>query len=178
MIRQIRHFFCRQDGVVAVEFALIALPFFILLMGMIEISLYFAAGTVLEGGAAAASRTIRTGQAQLSADPESVFETALCNHVSVMLNCDNIQYEVIHVEDGTFAGAEDYAPEFDSDGNLVPSGFATGNSNDVVMVRVLYRYAFLTPFIGTMMTGGVGDNTMVHMAVSVLRAEPYNFGED
>lgn len=163
---------------VAVEFALIALPFFILLMGMIEVSLYFAAGTVLEGGAAAASRTIRTGQAQTSADPETVFETALCNHVRAMLNCDNIQYEVIHVDEGTFAGSENYAPEFDADGNLVPSGFATGNSNDVVMVRTFYRYSFLTPFIGAMMTGGVGDNTMVHMAVSVLRAEPYNFGEE
>jgi hypothetical protein len=95
-----------------------------------------------------------------------------------MLDCDRIQYEVIHVEEGTFADAEGYAPEFDADGNLVPSGFATGNSNDVVMVRALYRYAFLTPFIGTMMTGGVGDNTMIHMAVSVLRAEPYNFGEE
>ena len=161
-----------------VEFALISLPFFILLMGMIEVSLYFAAGTVLEGGAAAASRTIRTGQAQTSADPETVFETALCNHVRAMLNCDNIQYEVIHVDEGTFAGSENYAPEFDADGNLVPSGFATGNSNDVVMVRTFYRYSFLTPFIGAMMTGGVGDNTMVHMSVSVLRAEPYNFGEE
>ena len=178
MLGKMRRFFCRNEGVVAVEFALIALPFFILLMGMIEIALYFAAGTVLEGGAAAASRTIRTGQAQLSADPETVFEEALCNHVSRMLNCDRIQYEVIHVEDGTFAGAETYAPQFDADGNLIPAGFSTGNSNDVVMVRALYRYAFLTPFIGTMMTGGVGDNTMVHMAVSVLRAEPYNFGEE
>lgn len=163
---------------VAVEFALIALPFFILLMGMIEIALYFAAGTVLEGGAAAASRTIRTGQAQLSGDPEDVFETAMCNHVSAMLDCSRIQYEVIHVAEGTFAGSENYTPQFDADGNLIPAGFSTGNSNDVVMVRTLYRYSFLTPFIGTMMTGGVGDNTMVHMAVSVLRAEPYNFGEE
>lgn len=178
MLKKMRQFFCRGDGVVAVEFALIAMPFFMLLMGMVEISLYFAAGSVLEGGAAVASRTIRTGQAQLSEDPEAVFETALCEHVRRMLDCDNLQYEVIHVAEGTFAGAENYTPEFDEDGNLVPAGFSTGNSNDVVMVRVLYRYAFLTPFIGTMMTGGVGDNTMVHMAVSVLRAEPYNFGEE
>lgn len=168
----------RSEGVVAVEFALIALPFFILLIGMIEMALFFAAGTVLEGGSAAASRLIRTGQVQLSADPQSTFETALCEHVGPMLDCSKIQYEVIHVAEGTFAGAENYEPQFDADGNLVPSGFATGNSNDVVMVRSMYRYSFLTPFLGAMMTGGVGDNTMTHMSVSVLRAEPYNFGEE
>ncbi len=178
MLTQLNRLFRRQEGVAAVEFALIAMPFFLLLIGTIEMALFFAAGTVLEGGSAAASRLIRTGQAQLSGDPETMFRDALCNHVDAMLDCTKIQYEVIHVSEGTFGAAETYEPEFDEDGNLVPADFSTGNSNDVVMVRTVYRYEFLTPFIGSLMSAGSANNSMMHMSMSVLKAEPYTFGEE
>lgn len=168
----------KDDGVAAVEFALLAIPFFMLLVGVLEISMYFAAGNVLEGGAAAASRLLRTGQVQLSDDPEETFRTALCDHVRTLIPCDRLQYEVIRLDDNTFAGAENYEPEFDDDGNLVPSPFSTGNSNDVILVQTVYRYEFLTPFLGTMITGDAGRNWSIHMATSVIKAEPYNFMEE
>lgn len=168
----------KEDGVAAVEFALLATPFFMLLVGVLEISMYFAAGTALEGGAAAASRLLRTGQAQLSSDPEETFRVAMCDHVQTLIPCDRIQYEVIRLDDNTFAGAEAYEPEFDDDGNLVPSPFSTGNSNDVILVQTVYRYEFLTPFLGSMITGDPGRNWSMHMAMSVIKAEPYNFMEE
>lgn len=173
------HRWCRkEDGAAAVEFALIATPFFLILIGILEVAMYFAAGTVLEGGAAASSRLLRTGQAQLSENPEDAFRSALCSHVQTMIPCDRIQYEVIRLDDNTFAGAENYEPEFDDDGNLVPAPFTTGNSNDVIMVRTVYRYEFLTPFLGSLITGDTGRNWSTHMAMSVIKAEPYNFGEE
>lgn len=168
----------RDDGVVAVEFALLAMPFFILIVGLIEICLFFAAGVVLEGGANEAGRLIRTGQAQLSGDPEAAFSGELCGHVSSMLDCDNLQYEVIHIGSGNFAGAENNEPVFDDEGNLVSQGFNAGNSNDVIMVRTVYRYEFLTPFLGAMMTGDAGRNWMIHAATVVIKSEPYVFGEE
>lgn len=178
MFRHFHRWRRREEGVAAVEFALIATPFFLMIVGIIEIAMYFAAGTVLEGGAAASSRLLRTGQAQLSEDPEETFRTALCNHVQSMIRCDRMQYEVIRLDDNTFAGAENYEPEFDDDGNLVPSPFSTGNSNDVIMIRTVYRYEFLTPFLGSLITGDPGRNWSTHMALSVIKAEPYNFGEE
>lgn len=178
MLRQLTFWRQKEDGVAAVEFALIAPPFFMLIVGIIEVSMFFAAGSVLEGGAAAASRLLRTGQAQLSADPEETFRQELCSKVETMLDCARLQYEVILVEDGTFADAENYEPEFDEDGNLVPGEFSTGNSNDVIMVRAVYRYDFLTPFIGQMITGDPGRNWSLHSALSVIKAEPYNFMEE
>lgn len=178
MLQALRYWRRREEGVVAIEFSLVALPFFMLILGILETSLFFASGTVLEGASNAAARLIRTGQAQNSADPEEAFRTELCDQVGRMLECDNIQYEVIRVEPNTFAGAEAYEPEFDADGNLIPAGFSTGNSNDVVLVRTVYRYEFLTPYLGTMITGDVGKNWMTHMSTVVLKAEPYNFGEE
>lgn len=168
----------QENGVAAVEFALLGMPFFLLLVGVLEVAMYYAAGTTLEGGAAAASRLLRTGQVQQSEDPEDAFRTALCNHISTMIPCDRVQYQVIRLDDNTFAGAEAYEPEFDEDGNLVPAPFSTGNSNDVILVQTVYRYEFLTPFIGSLITGDPGRNWSIHMATSVIKAEPYNFMEE
>jgi Flp pilus assembly protein TadG len=165
----------REDGAAAVEFALVAMPFFLMIVGVLEIALFFAAGTVLEGGAAAAARLIRTGQIQDTADPEEAFRTALCNHVSSMIPCNQLQYEVILMEEGTFAQASEYEPEFDEDGNLVPGGFSMGGTSDVVLVRTAYRYEFLTPFLGSIITGDAGRNWSMHMAMSVIKAEPYSY---
>lgn len=166
------------DGVAAIEFGLVALPLFMLIMGIIEIGMFFAAGLVLEGSAAEAGRTVRTGQAQMSAVPEDVFRQALCEHSSAMLDCSRIQFEVIRIGNDSFVTAETATPEFDEDGNLIEQDFDAGNSNDVILIRTVYRYEFLTPFIGSLMTGDPSRNWMNHMTTIVLKAEPFVFGED
>lgn len=169
----------KDDGVVAVEFALLALPLFTLILGIIEFSLFFATGIALEGAAAEAGRAIRIGQVQVAANPEEAFEEELCDAASLMIDCDLLQYEVIRIEDDTFQGAEDTPPpQFDEDGNFLGSGFAPGNSNDVIMVRVAQRYDFLMPFIGTMISGDISRNWATHIATVVIKSEPFNFGED
>jgi Flp pilus assembly protein TadG len=179
MLRQLRKMREREDGVTAIEFAILAVPLFSMIIGIIELGLFYAAGAVLEGASASAARMIRTGQVQEAVDPEAVFREELCDKGEPLLVCEDIQYEVIRVAEGTFAGAEDYEPQFDDDGNLIPTPFATGDSNDVVIIQSVYRYEFMTPFIGRMITGGSGDNnSVVHMATVVVKAEPYNFGED
>jgi Flp pilus assembly protein TadG len=167
----------RQDGVVAIEFAMLGIPFFMLLMGLVETSLFFASGAVLEGGAQDAARVIRTGEVQTSADPEQTFRDELCNSVDIMMDCNLLQYDVFRVEPNTFAGAVNLEAEFDESGNLIPQGFSTGNSNDVVIVRAVYRYKFFTPFIGALMTGDPNVDWVNHMSTVVIKAEPYNFGE-
>ncbi len=172
-----KNWFYKNDGVTAIEFALIGPPFFLLVLGIMEIGMFFAAGSVLEGASNDAARLIRTGAVQLSADPETTFNTELCDKVGAMLDCTKLQYEVIQMADNSFATAADYTPTFDDEGNLVPAGFSAGNSNDVVLIRAVYKYEFLTPYIGTMITGDMSRNWAVHMATVVLKAEPYRFGE-
>lgn len=167
-----------ENGATAVEFGLVALPLFTLIMGIVEISLFFAAGLVLEGASADASRLIRTGQAQMSGAPETMFSEALCDRSRTMLDCDRLQYEVIRVAGDRFGNAGNRPPAFDDDGNLIPQGFDAGNSNDVIMVRTVYRYEFLTPFLGAMITGDAGRNWSTHMSTVVIKSEPYIFGED
>ncbi len=167
-----------QKGTAAVEFALLAMPFFFMVMGAIEMALSIASGVDHEGAAASAGRLVRTGQAQLSSNPQQAFEDALCDNIGMMIDCGDVQYEVINMGANTFASAEAYAPVFDSDGNLVTSGFSTGNSNDIVLIRAVYRHDFITPVLGSMVSGSLKKNYITHMATVVMKAEPYTFGEE
>lgn len=178
MLKNLNIWHRREDGVVAVEFALLALPFLMLLLGVLELSFYYASATVLEGAAQQAARQIRTGQVQTSGNPETTFRNLLCDRASVLMkgNCANIQYEVININNNTFAGADNYTPTFDANGNLVPTGFNTGGSSAVVLIRAVYKYKFLMPFISTMVTGSAGKDWATLVSTVVLKAEPYQFG--
>lgn len=163
-----------NSGVTAVEFALLFFPFFLLIMGIIEVSLFYASGVALEGAATSASRLVRTGQAQQSGDPQSTFETAMCDQVGVMIDCSDIIFEAVNLGQ-SFAGITATPPNLDDDGNLVSSGFDAGGSDNVVMIRLAYRHEFLMPLVGQFLGDGTGTNSAQHLSTVVLRTEPYEF---
>ena len=53
-----------ESGVTAVEFALVGLPFLIMVIGIIEMSLMFTSQSLLEASTSQAARQIRTGAVQ------------------------------------------------------------------------------------------------------------------
>lgn len=174
MAGKLKKWFGKDDGVVAVEFALLALPFFTMLMGTLESAMFYASSIVMEGAAAEASRSIRTGQAQTSTEgAEAMFEAELCDQVGTLIPCTDIQYEVFAMPTDTFAEVADFEPEFDADGNFQPRPFDAGNSCDVVLIRAVYKYEFLTPFIGNLMNGGAGNDAATLMSTTVIKNEPY-----
>ena len=159
-----------RSGSVAVEFGLVAIPFFMMIIGLLELSLMYAAGAVLEGGTVAASRLIRTGQAQDSGDPQTMFADLLCEHVSALIPCNDLVYEAIVPPGNTFNDAEGMPPQFDGNGNLIPSGFDAGGVSDVVVIRTSYRYNYITPFMAPIL----GNSTLL-MSTVTIRNEPYDF---
>ena len=66
-------------GQTAVEFALIAAPFFFIIFGLMEICLIFIMSTVLEHAVSDSSREIRTGQAQEAGPAQRLGELAEVN---------------------------------------------------------------------------------------------------
>lgn len=185
MIKSIRKWMVQDDGVTAVEFSLVALPMFLMIMGIIELSMYFASATVLEGASTEAARRIRTGQvAGVSTgltDPAAIeqaerdaFEQLMCTNVGIMMDCSKIQYEVIHMNNDTFADASNYEPQYDENGDLIPQPFSVGGACDVIMIRTFYKWTFLTPFIGTILTAGTGVDYVSNLSTVIVRTEPYD----
>lgn len=160
----------------AIEFALVAIPFIFMLVAIIELALMFATAALLESATATASRQIRTGALQQAADAgpaqEALFRGVLCDRASILLVCDEIEVESVNI--GSFGNYNDAMPQMDENGNMTPRGFDAGGVNDVILVRTFYRYTFMTPIIGRFLGEG-GNGTRSFISTIVLQIEPYEF---
>ena len=171
--------FVSKDGTTAIEFALLAVPYFMLCIAIIEMSIMFTAAALLETATSRAARLLRTGEIQQSSnDPaaqEQAFRQALCAQATALIPCSEIVIEAVDM--GGFGNYDTYAPQFDADGNMVSQGFSPGGSRDTVLVRAAFRYRFMTPLIGFLL-GENGTPTRQFFSTIVLQAEPYDFQDD
>src|SRR6185437_8925605 len=69
-------------GSTAIEFAIIASSFMVMLLAAFEFGYMLFVQSALDNAARDAARLIRTGQAQNSANPTTTFSTLLCNEIS------------------------------------------------------------------------------------------------
>lgn len=172
MILRLREWLKREEGVTAVEFSLVAVPFVFLIIGTIEMALMFTAQSVLQESTFTAARLIRTGQIQLSesGDPETMFREEVCSFSELMIPCGEIQFQVQTLP--SFADADDEPLPFDEDGNFTDTGFDPGGANDIVMIRVAYNYPVRTPLIQPILANH-GGNKRTMLSTIVLQTEPY-----
>lgn len=153
-----------RDGVAAVEFGLVALPFFYLLIGILETGYIFFISIMLEDAAAEGARQIRTGEVQMSGTPATELGNAVCNNVFiVVVPCSDIIYEVSSA--ANFQSITSSAIPADQ----ASASFATGNPGDVMVVRVTYSWTYITPLLENLLGAGAR-----HLVSSVaFRNEPY-----
>jgi Flp pilus assembly protein TadG len=159
------------SGVTAIEFSLVAVPFFFLLYAIIDVSLIFFASTTLENGVVSAARQIRTGKVQSTNMTEAQFRTLVCNEISMFLACD----ARLGVDVRKYAGFNDaeFEPALDENGNL--SGdmqYDPGTAGDVVVVRAFYTWPMLTPAIGPLFTNMAGNHRLLEASIA-FRNEPF-----
>lgn len=170
--------FKRKEGTTAVEFALVGIPFVLMIVGTLEMSLMFTAQALLHESTFTASRLIRTGQIQTGAvaGNEEAFRQAVCDFAALMIPCDRIQFQVQQV--ASFGDAGDLPPaEFDEDGNLQDQDFDPGGVSEIVMIRVVYNYPVITPLMQPILSNN-GGSTRSMISTIVLQNEPYQFEED
>ncbi len=168
-----------EDGTVAIEFALLSIPFILVLVGIIEVAMMFTSAALLESATGTASRMIRTGQIQqATTDPvaqEAMFRDALCLRLIGLVTCEDVELEALSI--GSFGGFGDYQPQYNADGDMQSRGFNAGGVSDVMMIRTSFRYEMLTPLIGQLLGQG-GTNSQVFTSTVVLKTEPYEFEEE
>ncbi len=161
-----------ESGAAAVEFAMIATPFFFLIFGLLEVCLLFIMSTVMEHAISESSRSIRTGQAQQAELDESDFRDLICAKTFGMIDCGNKLHIDVEKLDN-FAGGGSSVP-LDADGNVDDSefGFDPGGPNEIVAVRVYYEWALITPVISAPLVNMNGSKHLIQSNF-VFRNEPY-----
>lgn len=161
-----------RSGATAVEFALVAAPFFFLLFAMIETAAVFFTSTVLENAVLETAREIRTGQAQAAGMTRNGFRDAICDRIEVVGDCDRLEFDV-QVFDG-FNSVDQSSP-VNPDGSLDTGSFGwnPGEAGDIVLVRVFYRWSLLTPNFGGALSNMSGNQRLLS-AATVFRNEPFD----
>jgi Flp pilus assembly protein TadG len=170
-LRPVRFLRDRRAGA-AVEFALVLLPFLLVLMTMINSALVLLAGQVLQTAATGGGRLVLTGQAQNANYTAAQFKSQICATLTVMFNCANNLY--VDVE--SFSSFSSIVlPNVTNANGTVNSGafgYSPGNPGDIVVVRLIYQW----PIIASGLTMGLAssaNSTNTLVATTAFRNEPY-----
>ncbi len=161
-----------RRGAAAVEFALIAAPFFFIIFGLLEICLIFIMSTVLENAVSDSAREIRTGQAQEAGFSIVEYQNSICDKLFGLMGCDsNLHIDVKRLD--SFSAANLTSP-LDSDGNFDDSDFdfQPGGANDIVAVRVYYEWGLVTPVLSAPLAN-MSNGKHLLQAATVFRNEPF-----
>ena len=166
----------RDDGgVTAIEFGLLATPFFAVIGAILETSMVFLAGGVMDGAVQDATRLIRTGKAQSPSFTVAQFETLICDRLfGLFRDCDELRVSVTPVVN--FTSATVVSPV---DPNCtsscpwtIPEEFDTGQTSSTVLVQVYYKWPLMLSAI-SMQPTDLADGTRLLGSVRVFRNEPF-----
>jgi Flp pilus assembly protein TadG len=183
-----------KDGATAIEFALLAVPYFIIIFAIIETFVAFTAEQLIANATDTMSRKLRTGQityalGRPATDMDQLkFRTAFCNEIAVMINCSASELATpaklyLDVETySTFGDIPTTIPHVSTAAyaDLDPSGFKfqPGGPSSINMVRAYYRWKITTdivrPYITTIRpANGSMPTDFLIVATSVFQNEKY-----
>lgn len=169
----LRVFHRNTTGASAVEFAIVATPFLLTLLAVIEVAVVFFATFALEGATNQGARLIRTGQAQTQSFDAGRFKTEVCKYIVAPITCAGLKLDVRHYT--SFAdAASNLTNPLDAQGNLKSNfSFDPGNSGDVVVVRAFYEWPVAAKLPKPIGLSNMKNGDRLLMATAAFRNEPY-----
>lgn len=166
-------------GTAALEFSIVAVPFFFFVFAIIGSSLYFFADNALERGVQGAARKIRTGETVQSGTTVGGFRQMVCDEAGAGIDCGKLR--VLIQSDASWANI---TPRDCLDGNneLVNS---TGNIDElltdysgdasfVAHITLCYEWDLAKTFSFLQLGKGAnGSGAAVMQASTAFRIEPH-----
>lgn len=171
-------------GVTAVEFALIAPTFILMIAAIIEFSLIMYVSGVMEGAITASSRFGKTGYVAAGSTRQEQIIASVASRSSGLLDAQSIKvntkvypsFDSISQEepfiDTNKNGVRDVGEVFtdvNGNGNWDSAGVVgLGNANDIVLYTIYYPWVIHTPIIANFFGG-----TLWLSSRTVVKNEPY-----
>ena len=170
-----------KGGIAAVEFGMIAMPFFGLLFSIFETATDFYINATLQTAVTAAARDILTGQAQTAnySSASDFISKALCGggtiarRVPSFMNCNRIKVDVRPA--AAFAGMDMSKPVHSGALDTSSWSYDPGKNNDLIVVRAIYTVPIVTSIFGTANTVIVSGSSWpqrVLLATAAFKNEP------
>jgi Flp pilus assembly protein TadG len=180
-----RRFRANAQGVTAVEFGFVALPFMLFVFGIMAAGLQFFTINALDNAVETAARKIRTGEAQRAGSTMQNFKELVCESGGFYIE-DNCEHIYVHVQSAT--NWADITPTTCAEnGQMTPQSNMTaaladssGGAEQVVLVTICYdwqlpitfpylQYMMMRPADGVPLVSG---GSLIQ-SVATFRTEPY-----
>ena len=162
-------------GTTAIEFAMVGIPFMMMMFGILTLGLFFFTTFAFENAVERSARLVRTGQAQAAVMTEAEFKANVCNLAPSFVDCqNNLKVFVQSFPDNVV----NLAPADCVVGNALntTSFYDLGNENEVILVTACYEWdmTFDLPFLKLGNIGSSGHRLI--QAVATFRSEPFAGG--
>jgi Flp pilus assembly protein TadG len=163
--------FCRcEQGATFVEFAIIAIPLFLLFFGILDLGLIFWTSSALYNATADAARLVRTGQAQSSGMSVGQMAAQVCSE-ALLPNCAaSIQISIQPFANFTAMTAPN---PIGSNGQLNTNfTYNLGTCGQPVLINAYYEWTLVSPLTRTFFSN-LADGNFLLQASAVFRNEPF-----
>jgi len=165
--RAVAAFATRQDAGPAVEFALVAPVFIVVVYATVQVAIIFICNAYLETATEIAARQVLTNQAtNLSV---TQFKTAVCNNMPALFTCGSV---MIGLQPSTQScSINTAAPGFNTDGTIKTSlPYVQPTAGQIGVLQVMYKWPIIGLPLGVNFAN-LGDGTYLMMSTQVFMVE-------
>lgn len=162
-----------DDGTAAIEFAIVALPFLLIIFGILEFSFMFLGERIIHVSTQDASRLIRTGQVRASSHDAASFRQEVCaNTLMRLFDCNKLHINVQQIP--LFGPPPPLAFNGDGTINTASFGFSPGNQSTLNIVQMYYDWPLFVNWGGLGMANWSTDRKEALLGTThAFMNEPY-----
>ncbi|TPK69924.1 pilus assembly protein [Mesorhizobium sp. B2-3-3] len=179
--RSFRRFVRDRRGSTALEFALLALPFALLVFAILESCISFAGQEVMANITDDVARQLRTGQLRPADVAGNNLTTLICNKLEIIVSTDCPQQLLVDLRQySTFADAAQAGFKIQNGDVVLMQGTSSqtfvnspGPAESKNMLRVFYKWPVMTDLMAKSMANLSGGRTL-HFASVTWQNEPFN----
>ncbi|MBN9056138.1 MAG: pilus assembly protein TadG [Shinella sp. 65-6] len=175
-------FFARRDGATAIEFAILAIPFFVILFASLETFAAFMGDQLLASATDTMARKIRTGEIRPGL-AEKDFRKAFCEEIKILMPCsaaeiitpNKLLLDVRHFN--KYADIPQTVPLVDGDLSTKDFKFDPGGKKTINIVRAYYRWDIITdlvrPLLSNIRSADGSRQNYLMVATVIMQNEDY-----
>jgi len=179
-MRRIRRYLKNKEGTAAIEFAILAIPFFMLLFAVLELAIVFFINSTLNHSVSEAGRQIRTGNFQACGTQEK-FKQLVCENMAGLGNCEKrLRIDVLSGNAFGSITLADPPPPNEADptdptstDDIDNGDWVNTTANAPVVIRGLYYHKLVLPPQLTRLESIEGKGIRLLSATTAFKNEPF-----
>ena len=169
-----------RDGAAAIEFALLAIPYFLIVFAIIETFIAFTGEQLVSNAVDTLSRQMRTGQITAANTTKKAFRDKFCDEVSILIRCSAEDSSKLILDVRSFSTFEHIPNDIPRKGGALDAAdtFAPGGPTSINMMRAYYKWSVVTDLVRPYISGlrpadGSLPKEFLIVATASFRTEDY-----